>query len=242
MARALARGWGDPVLVCDAGSGRARALAEELGGKAVDSNAELARRAELVVLAHKPAQLELVAHEIAGEPRPIVSLLAATPLAALREVYPDVPLFRVMPNTPVEVGRGTTCYFAAPGVDADLEQQVVALFERVGTVIPLNEGLLDVAGAVSSVGPAYQSLVAEAQVEAAIRHGLSAPVAGRLVAETMGGTAALLQARHYDTLAVRREVTSPGGTTSRGLAALERGGVRAAFQDAIDALRGGSAR
>ena len=89
------------------------------------------------------------------------------------------------------------------------------------------------------VGPAYQALLVEAQVDAAVRHGLAAGVAGRLVAETMAGTAALLQMRDYDTLAVRREVTSPGGTTARGLAALERGGVRPAFQDAIDAVVGG---
>jgi pyrroline-5-carboxylate reductase len=92
--------------------------------------------------------------------------------------------------------------------------------------------------AVMSVGPAYQALLAEAQVDAAVRRGLSAPLAQQLVVETMAGTAELLEARDYDTLAVRREVTSPGGTTARGLAALERGGVRSAFQAAMDAVLG----
>ena len=73
-----------------------------------------------------------------------------------------------------------------------------------------------------------------------MRHGLSAALAGRLVVETMAGTAALLSEREYDTLAVRREVTSPGGSTARGLAALERAGLRPAFQDAIDAAAGWS--
>src|ERR1017187_5899189 len=106
MARALARGWGDPVLCSDAGSGRARALAEELGGEALESNAELAKRADLVVLCHKPAQLAAVAAEIAGEAKAVASVLGATPIAALQEAYPDVPVFRLMPNTPVEVRRG----------------------------------------------------------------------------------------------------------------------------------------
>jgi pyrroline-5-carboxylate reductase len=97
---------------------------------------------------------------------------------------------------------------------------------------------MDAAGAVVGVGPAYQALLAEAQVDAAVRHGIAAGLAGRLVAETMAGTAALLHERDYDTLAVRREVTSPGGTTARGLAALERAGVRFAFQDAFDAVVG----
>jgi pyrroline-5-carboxylate reductase len=242
MARALARGWGDPVLCSDAGSGRARVLAEELGGEAFDSNIEVVRRADLVVLCHKPAQLAAVAAEIAAEAKPIASVLGATPLAALQEAYPDRPVLRLMPNTPVEVRRGVTCYVAASNVPEELERAVIALFERVGAVIPLSEPLLDVATAISGVGPAYQALLAEAQVDAAVRYGLSAPLAGRLVAETMAGTAALLAERGYDTLAVRQEVTSPGGGTARGLAALERAGVRAAFQDAIDALRSWSAR
>ena len=92
------------------------------------------------------------------------------------------------------------------------------------------------ATAVSGVGPAYQALLAEAQVDAAVRTGLSARLAAELVTATMGGSAALIEAKGYDTLAVRREVTSPGGSTARGLEALERAGVRAAFQDAIDAV------
>lgn len=237
MARALARGWGDPVLCSDSGSGRARALAEELGGEAVDSNLEVARRADLVVLCHKPAQLGMVAEEIASEAKPIVSVLGATPIASLQNAYPDRPVFRVMPNTPVEVRRGLVVYAAAPDVPEDLERAVIALFDRLGSVVVLPESQMDAATAVSGVGPAYQALLAEAQVDAAVRHGLSAPLAGRLVAETMAGTAALLSRRDYDTLEVRREVTSPGGGTARGLAALERAGLRAAFQDAIDAVR-----
>ena len=244
MARALARGWGDPVLCSDAGSGRAKALAEELGGEALDSNLAVAQRADLVVLCHKPAQLAQVAGEIAGEARAVASVLGATTIAALQDVYPDVPVFRLMPNTPVEVRRGIVCYAAAPGVPVELQEQVTAQFGRLGTVVQLDERLIDPASAVMGVGPAYQALVAEAQIDAAIRHGLGSAIAAPLVTETMGGTAALIEARGYDTLAVRREVTSPGGSTARGLAALERGGVRSAFQAAIDAVlqAGGSKR
>jgi pyrroline-5-carboxylate reductase len=242
IARALARGWGDPVLVSDGGSGRARALADELGGEALDSNLEVARRADLVVLCHKPAQLSLVAAEIAGEIKPIVSVLGGVTIGKLQLAYPNRPVFRVEPNTPVEVRRGVISFCAADGAPPDLERDVTALFNRVGEVVILPESLLDAAGAISGVGPAYQALLAEAQVDAAVRYGLKADVAGRLVAETMAGTAALLEHRDYDTLAVRREVTSPGGSTARGLAALERAGVRAAFQDAMDALYGRSAR
>ena len=237
MARALARGWGDPVLVSDGGSGRAAALAAELGGRAA-GNADVAAAADVVVLCHKPYQLTPVAEEIRDHVGVVVSVLAGTPSGTLRDAYPAHQLFRLIPNTPVEIGRGMTAY--APielrgyTVDPEVEAAVLALFGRLGQVATVPERLLGVAAAVSSVGPAYQALLAEAQIDAAVRRGLPAPVAAQLVCETMAGAASLIERRDHDTLAVRREVTSPGGTTARGLDALERGGVRAAFQAAID--------
>jgi pyrroline-5-carboxylate reductase len=240
MARALARGWGDPVLCTDSGSGRARALAEELGGEAVETNRELAERADVVILAHKPAQLAEVAWEAAGAAKAVVSLLARTPQADVRGAYPGLPVFRVEPNTAVEVRRGVLA-FAEPDVQLDdgLHERVKELFGRVGSVVEVPERLMGVAGAVSGVGPAYWALLAEAWVDAAVRRGMPAALASRLLTETMAGSAELLRARGGDTLAMRREVASPGGTTARGLAALERGGVRAAFADAMDDVVGG---
>ncbi|HEY5318463.1 MAG TPA: pyrroline-5-carboxylate reductase dimerization domain-containing protein, partial [Solirubrobacteraceae bacterium] len=230
MARALARGWGDPVLCSDAGSGRAAALVEELGGQALESNVEVAEHSDLVVLCHKPAGLESVAKDIAGVAKAVASVLGATSTERLQAVYPGTPVFLMMPNTAVEVRRGLVCYAPAAEVDPLLEADVLALFGRLGRVVSLEERYLAAASAVMGVGPAYQALLAEAQVDAAVRHGLRPQLAAELVTETMAGTAALLAVRGYDTLAVRREVTSPGGSTARGLAALERGGVRTAFQ------------
>jgi pyrroline-5-carboxylate reductase len=237
MARAIARGWGDPVLCSDGGSGRAAALIAELGGEAL-SNADVAERADLVVLCHKPYQLEAVANEIRDRCKVVASVLGATPTKALRSAYPSVPVFRLMPNTPAEVRQGIVCYTPEPGaeVDATLEAQVIELFGRLGRVVTVPESQLEAAAAVMSVGPAYVALVAEAQVDAAVRHGLPALLASELVAGTLAGTAALLAERAYDTLAVRREVTSPGGSTARGLDALERNGLRGTFQAAADAV------
>jgi pyrroline-5-carboxylate reductase len=246
MARALARGWGDPVLCSDSGSGRAAALALELDGRAA-SNLEVAREADLVVLCHKPHQLEAVAREIAGEAKAVVSILGGITLRELWRAYPGVPVFRIEPNTPVEVRRGVLLW-ADPGPDAAiadadealreqvLRDEVLELFERVGWVARVPERLLGAAASVSAVGPAYLALVAEAWADAAIRHGLSPDVASGLTIATMAGTADLLAVREGDTLAVRREVTSPGGSTARGLDALERAGLRVALADAVDAV------
>jgi len=235
MAGALARGWGEPVLCTDSGSGRAAALARELGGEALASNRELAERADVVILAHKPAQLAAVAAEIAGVAKVVVSILARTAQSDLRAAYPGTPVFRVEPNTPAQVGRGVLA-FAEPDepVDEELQRAVRERFARLGAVVEVPERLMVVAGACSGVGPAYWALLAEAWVDAAVRRGMPATLAATLITESMAGTAELLRRHEGDTLALRRAVASPGGTTARGLAALERGGVRTALGTAMD--------
>ncbi|MFL5821798.1 MAG: pyrroline-5-carboxylate reductase family protein [Solirubrobacteraceae bacterium] len=242
LARALARGWGEPVLCSDAGSGRAARLVAEVGGEAVASNAELAQRAELVVLCHKPAQLEAVAEQVGGRARAVVSVLAMTPLASVQAAYPGVAVVRALPNTPVEVRRGVVCLMVAPEVDPAVASGVRERFGRLGKVIEMEDHQIDLAMAVMGNTPAYVALLVEAQVDAAVKHGMAAPRAAELFVETLSGTAELLAARGYDTLAVRREVTSPGGSTARGLATLEAAGLRAAFVDALAAALGEPAR
>ncbi len=232
MARALARGLGEPVLATDAGSGRAAALVAELGGEAPASNAELAELAELIVLSHKPAQLEAVAAELAPFRGRVISLLAAVGLERLRAAYPEAAVVRAMPNTAVEVREGVTCLCTADA--GDLGPTAHELFSRVGLAVELPERLIEVATAVSGVAPAYVALIAEAWIDAAVRHGLPAARAAELVGASLSGSATLLRAGGMDTLAVRRAVTSPAGLTSRGLAALEQAGLRAAFASATD--------
>lgn len=245
MARALARGWGQPVLCSDSGSGRARDLVAEVGGEAL-SNREVAERSDLVVLCHKPYQLDSVAGEISGTAKAVASVLGGVSTGHLQHAYPGTPVFVLVPNTPVEVRRGVTIYEERrvsgsethPAADPEWEPKVLELFGELGSVVRVPEALAHAASALSSVGPAYEALLTEAQVDAGVRRGVPAPLAAQLVVETVAGTAALLAHRGYDTLAVRREVTSPGGVTARGLAALEKSGVRTAFQRAIDAVIG----
>ncbi|MFI4991676.1 MAG: pyrroline-5-carboxylate reductase family protein [Solirubrobacterales bacterium] len=236
MARALARGWGKPVLCTDPVHGRAEALAAELGGETLASNAEVAERADLVVLCHKPAQLADVAVEVAPHTKAVASILAATPLQALKDAYPGKPVYRFIPSLPVEVRQGAVVQAAGPEQDARLDHAVADLFAELGTLVVLDDALVDVAMGLMSCAPAYVALVAEAQIDAGVRKGIPASQGAELVVQTLAGTAELLRTRDYDTVAVRREVTSPGGITARGLDALERGGLRAAFSDALDAV------
>jgi pyrroline-5-carboxylate reductase len=205
-------------------------------GEALDSGAEVARRSDLVFLCHKPPQLQAVAAEVAPHAKAIASILAATPLASVKAAYPDRPVYRVLPSTPVEVRQGAVILAADGEQDAQLDAQVRELLEELGTLVEVDDGLVDVAMGLMSNAPAYYALVVEAQVDAGVRHGVPAEQAARLVVQTMAGTAELLRRQGYDTLAVRRAVTSPGGSTARGLDALERGGVRGAFSAALDAI------
>jgi pyrroline-5-carboxylate reductase len=239
MARALARGWGRPVLCSDPLHERATALAAEVGGEALPGNAEVAQRADLVVLCHKPAQLRDVAAEVAPHARAVASILAVTSLDSLKEVYPDRPVYRFIPSLPVEVRQGAVVQADSPPQDAALDAQVHDLFAELGTLVVLSDALVDVAMGLMSCAPAYVALVAEAQVDAGVRHGIPAPQGAELVVQTLAGTAELLRRRANDTQAIRREVASPGGITARGLDALERAGLRAAFSDALDAVLDG---
>jgi pyrroline-5-carboxylate reductase len=236
MATALATGWREPVLVADVDHARAQALAEAAGGEARDSNAYVADEADAVVLCHKPGQLNEVAGEIRDRAKVVISILGGTKLAAIEAAYPGLPVYRFMPNIPAEVGRGVFCY--APGTLAASgpEREVLELFGRIGTVVPLAEPLIEPATAIMGCGPAFFALVVEALVDAGVRNGLVAQDAALMAVETMAGSAEVLRRRQLDTAGLRRRVTSPGGSTARGLAALEAGGVRAAFSDAVDAV------
>ena len=208
MASALARGIGEPVLVHDVDDAKARALAEELGGEAVGSNAELAERADVLVLCHKPKQLQDVAAEVDGRATVVVSILAATTTEQVAAAYPGASIYRFIPNMNTEVRRGVLCYVAGPRASEGPEDEILALMGRAGAVIPLaDEPLIEPAMALMSCGPAFMALVAESFAEAGAAHGLDPDDAMRMVVETMGGTGDYLAAPRLR----RPRAAGPGG-------------------------------
>ena len=214
------------MLFTDSGSGRAGKLAEEVGGEALDSNAELARKAGLVVLAVKPAKLEEAAKELSGT-KTVMSLLGATSLQAVKTAFPDAKACRVMPNVATEVRKGVLC------LAGDASPEIRRLLRALGHVVELPDGQFDAATAVMGCAPAYLALAVEALADAGAEAGLSEDLAKELVVETTAGTAELLRIRHP--AHVREAVASPGGSTEAGLEALDREGAREAFESAVRA-------
>ena len=234
MASALARGLAEPALVYDVDSSRAESLAAEIGGSAVGSNRELAEGSDLVILAHKPAHTEDAAEQTGGAAKAIASIVGTVPTSRLEAAYPGVPVYRFIPNIPVEVGRGVLCY--APGALAaeGPEEDVLKLFGRAGAVVPLPEEQIDPAMAIMSCGPAFVALVVDAMASAGARHGIEPATATRLVTETMAGTAAYLDANGLDPKELMGRVATPGGVTEKGLKVLDDTGLRDSFDAAVD--------
>jgi pyrroline-5-carboxylate reductase len=247
MAGALALGWAaaaagpDELLLSDADTERARALADEVGGRLARSNRELAEASDVIVLAMKPGALSAVAEDVrvpVSERRlPVVSILGATAIATIEQALGQgTPILRFMPNVAAEVRQGTFCHASGAGLDERTERDLLDLFGLLGELVPVEERLMEAATAIAGCGPGFMALVIEALTDAGVEQGLTAAQAARLAVTTMGGSAALLASRRNDAPSVRRQVTSPGGVTAAGLAALERSGVRAAFADAVEAV------
>ena len=229
MAAAIARGWvgqWEQMLFFDPDSDRARKLAGDLGGEAVESNGQLAERADVVLLAVKPGALQQAAGELAGA-ESVISILGATPLETVQATFPSAKVGRVMPNVAVEVGSGVLC------VAGEFSPEVRDKLSVLGSVVELPDSQFDLATAVMACSPAYFALVAEALADAGASAGLDQKLVEKLVVGAAAGTGSLMQVRRPAD--VRISVTSPGGSTEAGLEALDREGAREAFGAAVRA-------
>lgn len=225
MARAIALGLNRPALFSDSGSGRAAALAAELGGSAVSAEA-VAASSELIFLCHKPKHLAEVAEQIGAFDGIVVSVLAATPLIALRAAYPHAKVIRSMPNLPVEYGSGVI----AVASESDDVPTVNEFLGQLGAVVPVDEAQFELATAVAGCAPAFFALFARDLIESATSRGMDEALARQLVGQTLSGTGDVLAANGVDATATMNAVASPGGLTERALGSFEASNL----QDAVD--------
>jgi pyrroline-5-carboxylate reductase len=246
MATSLGRGWlsagltsPERVVASDPVPAARQDFTKATGVRAIEDNREVVSASELLVLAVKPQSMKALLAEIGPAVTGrhlLVSIAAGVTLQQLAEgLGGERRLVRVMPNAPCLVGASACGYSAGGLATADDVALVDRLLKAVGKAFPLPESLLDAVTGLSGSGPAFVFVVIEALSDGGVRMGLPRDVATVLAAQTVLGSAKMLLETGKHTGELKDMVASPGGSTIAGLQALERGGLRAALIDAVEA-------
>jgi pyrroline-5-carboxylate reductase len=245
MATALARGWltaglvrAEDLRASDPVAEARQAFAAETGCPAGPDNRAVVEASNVLVLAVKPQSMAGLLSEV----RPyldsplVVSIAAGISLKQLHDgLGAACRLVRVMPNTPCLVGASASAYSPSAAATADDAALVGRLMNAVGRAYKVPESLLDAVTGLSGSGPAYVYVIIEALADGGVRAGLPRDVAQALAAQTVLGSAKMVLETGKHPAELKDMVASPGGTTIAGLHMLERGGLRAALIDAVDA-------
>lgn len=162
----------------------------------------------------------------------MISAAAGVPLHSLEKILPNNPWVRIIPNIPVSVNAGTIGM--ALGSNSDHSTDVISLLKQLGQLITVPEDQLNIVGTIGGCGPAFIDVIMDALGDAAVKHGLSRRVANELAASMVAGSGKLALKSGLSPTELRDQVTSPGGTTIRGVEALEKHRVRYAMMDAVD--------
>lgn len=193
--------------------------------------------ADVLVLCVKPNLVSDVCREMGNtRSRLVISVAAGITTATIAEGIGDAPIVRCMPNTPALVGLGMTGLFANAAVSGDQRRVAETVMGAIGEIEWFeDESQLDAVTAVSGSGPAYFFYVMEAMEAAAVRLGLAPEVARKLVLQTALGAASMAAGSSDAPAVLRRNVTSPGGTTEAALNELAEAGLPGDFQEAMEA-------
>ncbi len=237
VAKALSHATGDILLTSKSGAS-AMTLANELGCRYADSNEQVAQECNIIFLAVKPQMMKDVLTPLAGilqQRKPmLVSMAAGLSLQQLADLAGgDLPIVRIMPNTPVAIGKGMTTYCYNSLVS---EQQIALLLtdlKAAGRFDAIDEKLMDAASAAAGCSPAYAYMFIEAMADGAVTCGLPRAKAMEYAAAALAGAAEMVLTTGIHPGALKDAVCSPGGSTIAGVRALEENRFRGAVMDAI---------
>ena len=217
---------------------RLKELDRLYGIQLAPDNLELVRQSDVVIMAVKPQIMTPVLKEIAPvltRRKLMISIAAGVSTATIRAALgKDARLIRVMPNTPALVLEGVTALAKADGLEADDMDVAGEIFSAVGRVVVLDEYLMDAVTGLSGSGPAYVAVVIESLADGGVKMGLDRITAMTLATQTVLGAAKLLLETGLHPGALKDMVSSPGGTSIAGIAALEEGGIRTTFIQAVE--------
>jgi pyrroline-5-carboxylate reductase len=227
----------DQIVASHPRADRRESLGRTHGIRTVESNAEAVDGADIVLLGIKPQMLARVGREIRGRLRPgqlVISILAGATTRALAGHLGHREVVRSMPNTPAQLGKGVTVWYATPETSAEQREQAATLLSALGSQFEVDdERLVAMATAVSGTGPTYVFLVMEALIDAAVHLGFARHVAHDLVIETLEGSTLFAKQSGMHPAQLRNMVTSPGGTSAAALHELESGRLRTVLSEAV---------
>jgi pyrroline-5-carboxylate reductase len=227
----------DQVVASHPRPDRRDALARTHGIRTVESNAEAVEGADIVLLGIKPQMLARVGRELRGRLGPgqlVISILAGATTHALVGHLGHRQVVRSMPNTPAQLGKGVTVWYATPETSPEQREQAGTLLSALGAQFEVDdERLVAMATAVSGTGPTYVFLVMEALIDAAVHLGFARHVAHDLVIETLEGSTLFAKQSGMHPAQLRNMVTSPGGTSAAALHELESGRLRTVLSEAV---------
>lgn len=240
LSRLITQGFclSNQILVSDISVSRLSHLESQYQIQCTSDNAAVASSSQLLLLAIKPQVFGNVARQLRSVISAeclVLSILAGTSLVTLESAFEGYPVLRAMPNTPAIVGAGMTAIAAGTHVNnthLDLAHQ---LFRSVGEVVTVPEFLMDAVTGLSGSGPAFVALILEALTDGGVAVGLPRATAAQLALQTLLGTATLVRDTGLHPAQLKDQVTSPGGTTIAGVAALEQAGLRSALIQAVQA-------
>lgn len=227
------------ILVYDVLAPRMHHLHSRYSVRPASSTAQLAAESHILILAVKPQVMPQVLQEL----RPhavhmplVISIAAGVSLETLSASLPEgSPIIRVMPNTPALVLEGASALSRGRHVSAEQMDQAMALFRAVGSAVEVEEKWMDAVTGLSGSGPAYFLLLMEGMIDAGVLMGLPRQVARDLVVQTALGSARMVQETGKHPAELKDMITSPGGTTIRGLSVLEAAGIRGSLMEAVEA-------
>lgn len=213
--------------------------AEVFGFTPCHSLVDMVYDCDTLIMACKPYQIEgvlsIIGNALKG--KALISVAAGWTYDKYMEILDSsVRVQFVMPNTPAMVGEGVLLLEAKNSLKNVEREYIVALFAATGKVIELPSNLMGIGGAVSGCGPAFVDLFIEAYADAAVKYGIPRKLAYEMVSQTILGSAKLQLATGEHPGVLKDNVCSPGGTTIRGVGALEKAGFRNACIESIDAI------
>ncbi len=217
-----------PLSFYDKQLGKAQAAAEQLHVKAASSPFDTISADTIILLAIKPQDFPGFIRELKKASftcRYFVSILAGISLASLKEVLPNIPILRMMPNLAVQYGQGVVALAESEQIDP-FRSEVQALFSPLGLLKWMPESRFDAITSLTGSGPGFVCVLIEAMVDAAIAMGIPAQEALPLVKQMLAGTLHLLEQTHQLPAELKWQITSPAGTTIQGVRMLEEKGVR----------------